>query len=91
MPIRKGFKQHPGLVQCTGCEFFIPWGLCDYVHSSLSRLEPRIWRRCADYVSSEIKVRCVDCGLIDGDYCLIAEYPVTSKDKEISCQYFNGK
>ena len=91
VPTRPGCKQHPGLVQCTGCEYFIPWGLCDYGHSMLSRLEPRIWRRCDDYSQSDIKVRCVDCVHLDGDYCSIAEYPVTGSDKEISCQYFHEK
>jgi hypothetical protein len=91
VPVRKGLKQHLGLVQCVSCEYFIPWGLCDYGHSSLSRLEPRIWRRCEDFVKSDIKVRCIDCRLLDGDYCLVGEYPVTGKNKEISCQEFNEK
>jgi hypothetical protein len=72
----------------VACEYFIPWGLCDYGHSSLSRLEPRVWRRCEDFVKSDIKVRCIDCRLLDGDYCLVGEYPVTGKDKEVSCQEF---
>ena len=90
VPIRKGCKQHPGLVQCTACEYFLPWGLCEYGHAMLSRLEPRIWRRCKDYDQSDIKVRCVDCRYLDGDYCNIAEYPVTGKEKEISCEFFAG-
>jgi len=91
MPVRKGCKQHPGLVQCTSCKYFIPWGLCDYDHAELGRLEPRIWRRCEDYKESDQTVRCIDCLLLDGDYCHIAEYPVTGKDKEISCEFFKEK
>ena len=96
VPVRKGCKQHPGLVQCVRCIDFIPWGECGLgqaespflSHSHLGRLEPRIWRRCHDYIESDIKVRCADCNLLEGDYCLVAEFPVTSKSKEISCQFF---
>jgi hypothetical protein len=97
-PVRKGRKQHPGLVQCVSCIDFIPWGECGLgqdedlpflSHSYLCRLEPRIWRRCEDYIQSDIKVRCVDCIHLHGDYCHIGEYPVTGSDKEISCQFFH--
>ena len=91
VPVRRGLKQHPGLVQCTACEYFIPWGLCDYGHSMLSRLEPRIWRRCNDYSPSNIKVRCVDCVHQERNYCSVAEFPVTGKDKAISCQFYHEK
>jgi len=99
-PVRKGCKQHSGLVQCVNCVDFIPWGICglgqaeglNYLsHSELGRLEPRIWRHCDDYLQSDIKVRCSDCLYLTKDYCNIAKYPVTGKDKEISCQYFKGK
>jgi hypothetical protein len=99
VPVRKGFKQPPGLVQCVSCIDFIPWGECGLgqaespflSHSHLGRLEPRIWRRCTDYAQSDIKVRCVDCVHLDGDFCLVGEYPVTGKDKQISCQFHHGK
>ena len=91
MPLRKGLKQSPGLVQCTSCECFIPWGLCDCGHAEMGRLEPRVWRRCEDYLESDQTVRCIDCASFKANYCLIAEYPVTGADKEISCQYFNRK
>ena len=91
VPVRKGLKQHPGLVRCTGCEYFIPWGLCDYGHSYLCRLEPRIWRRCVDFEESDIHVRCIDCLHHKRNYCNIAEYPVTGANKEISCGFFVPK
>ena len=100
VPVRKGCKQHTGLVQCVSCVYFIPWGECSlghldglyYLsHSYLGKLEPRIWRRCNDFLQSDIKVRCNDCNHLDGDYCYIAEYPVTGKEKTISCEFFMKK
>ena len=88
-PVRKGCQQPSGLVQCTNCEGFIPWGLCDYGHSELSRLEPRIWRHCEDHRTIETTGCCNDCIHHSRSYCYLAEYPVTGKDKPISCQYFN--
>ena len=60
-------------------------------HSYLGRLEPRIWRRCKDYVFLEKSGCCNDCLYLAKDYCNIAEYPVTGKYKEISCQFFKEK
>ena len=50
-----------------------------------------MWRRCTDYVPSEVKVRCVECTHLHGDYCYIAEFPVTGADKDNSCDFFVSK
>ena len=73
------------------CRFGQAQGMEFLSHSSLGRLGPRIWRRCEDYVQSDTSVRCVDCRYLAGDYCRIAEYPVTGKDKAISCGFFKVK
>jgi hypothetical protein len=97
VPVRKPRGQLSRLVQCVSCVDFLPWGLCGLglaegmeflSHSYLGRLEPRIWRRCTDYVQSDVSVRCIDCSHLENDYCRIAEYPVTGKEKAISCQFF---
>lgn len=96
-PVRKGCKQNEGLVQCTSCEYFIPWGLCGYgeetyqSHSYLGRLEPGIWRRCSDYEFSEEIGFCNDCVFQFNKYCNIAKYPITGTEKKISCKYFVAK
>ena len=99
-PVRKGRKQHPGLVQCVSCVDFIPWGICGLGYaqgmpylsrSALGRLEPRIWRRCEYYLHSETTGKCIDCLHLEKDYCHIAKYPVTGKEKAISCEFFTKK
>jgi len=99
-PVRKGRKAHTGLVQCVSCLDFIPWGICglgkaqglDYMsRSALGRLEPRIWRRCEYFEQADRVVRCIDCRYLAKDYCNIAKFPVTGKNKEIRCQFFHEK
>jgi len=99
-PVRKGRKQHSGLVQCVNCIDFIPWGICGLGYaqgmpylsrSALGRLEPRIWRRCEYFEQVDKVVRCIDCRYLANDYCNIAEFPVTGKNKEIRCQFFHEK
>ena len=87
-PVRKGKKPHIGLVQCTSCRYSIPWGFCEYGHSELARLELRIWRRCADFKEAKSNGSCDDCAHHFKSFCYLAEYPVTGKDKPISCCYF---
>lgn len=87
-PVRKGHEQSSGLVQCVKCQYFIPWGDCEYGHSELHRLEPRIWRRCSDYNESEFNGCCNDCIHEVKSYCTLAEHPVTGKYDPIACQYF---
>ena len=87
-PVRKGGQQSAGLVQCTLCQYFIPWGRCEYGHSELARLEPRIWRRCADFKEAKPNGSCDHCAHHSQSYCLLAEYPVTGRDKPISCCHF---
>ena len=87
-PKRKGGQQSAGLVQCTNCENSIPWGHCEYGHSELARLEPRIWRRCADFKEAKPNGSCDDCAHHSKSFCNLADYPVTGRDKPISCCHF---
>lgn len=77
----------PGLVQCTSCENFIPWGRCD-VWEPWTRPEPRVWRDCEHYEPGRLEGSCNTCRHLRCRFCTVAEFPVTSPEKLISCRYF---
>jgi hypothetical protein len=88
-PKRKRCPQtpNPELVQCTSCINFIPWGRCDF-RWFWTRPEPRVWRYCEYFESGRLDGSCSTCRHLRGEFCTVAQFPVTSPEKPISCCYF---